>query len=370
MKYILTILLFLNPLRMKRIKTKVAKTQNELVHKEIVNIENEFNQEQTEMHENSFVFKNTEILKENEKGSPIRQITELTTFEEKFEAHLKKYNHTSLGINVGGIPFDIVPIKLDEFKRIDITFNTDTCSIVRGYHYVSFQPVTLKIYGKILWYKYHTNIKHEINFQLSINHTRIQKLYCAFIDNRKIVLVYEDTHYCDLRNYQYNMIKKFQSPIPLIIIKKFARDLLKGVDCLHKHGIVHRNIHPDNIYIDISMKIRIGDFTHCANMDDTFEMSQARGTYPFMAPEVSRCQYQDLYDSRLYNEKCDIWSIGMIIYECLIGYIPYMPLIYPTHLIGDSKEFLQRMLVYDPDKRASAEELLNHSWLRSIDITS
>lgn len=102
--------------------------------------------------------------------------------------------------------------------------------------------------------------------------------------------------------------------VKLKVIKKWALQILEGLDFLHKNHIIHRDIKSDNIFIRSDTgNIFIGDFGMAKKSpgDKTHSMI---GTPEFMAPEI----YEEDY-----NHKVDIYSFGMCLLELLTGEIPY-----------------------------------------------
>jgi len=144
--------------------------------------------------------------------------------------------------------------------------------------------------------------------------------------------------------------------------------ILNGVNYLHKKGIVHRNLKSKNILLNNQRLVKISDFEECCFVGDNNEMIIGQAGTPFYtAPEI--------WEDEPYNYKCDIWSIGCIIYELASLTLPFKgdtinslyenimskkikPI--PDFYSEDLKKIINYMLIYDPSKRPSIDLLLNY----------
>ena len=157
------------------------------------------------------------------------------------------------------------------------------------------------------------------------------------------------------------------------LTEKEARNLfsqlLDAVDYCHKKGILHNDIKLENILLQDS-KIKLADFE--------FSGKPYCGSIPYAAPEVFQRK-------PLYNFKSDIWSLGIVLYAMVAGFLPFdadgddrmiskmlvKKLVWPEHFskgnfVFDSfglVDLVDRMLVLDPKKRISVEEIRSHQWM-------
>ncbi|XP_048468976.1 ribosomal protein S6 kinase 2 alpha-like isoform X3 [Rhincodon typus] len=161
--------------------------------------------------------------------------------------------------------------------------------------------------------------------------------------------------------------------------------ITKTVEYLHSQGVVHRDLKPSNIlYVDESSNpesIRICDFGFAKQLraDNGLLMTPCY-TANFVAPEVLKRQG--------YDEGCDIWSLGVLLYTMLAGYTPFAngPDDTPSEILARigsghynlqggnwdkassaAKDLVSKMLHVDPHRRLTAKQVLKHQWIVNRD---
>lgn len=170
-----------------------------------------------------------------------------------------------------------------------------------------------------------------------------------------------------------SLLGKFGS-FPESVIRMYTKQLLLGLEYLHKNGIMHRDIKGANILVDNKGCIKLADFGASKKVVELATMTGAKsmkGTPHWMAPEVIL--------QTGHNFSADIWSVGCTIIEMATGKPPWCqyqevqalfhigttkshPPI-PEHLSADAKDFLIKCLQKEPCLRASASELLQHPFV-------
>ncbi|KAL4372258.1 serine/threonine-protein kinase STY17-like [Arachis ipaensis] len=140
-----------------------------------------------------------------------------------------------------------------------------------------------------------------------------------------------------------------------------ALEISQAMQYLHHHNpkIIHRDLKPSNIFLDDALHVRVADFGHARFLgDQEMALTGETGTYVYMAPEVIRCEP--------YNEKCDVYSFGIILNELLTGKHPYIETEYgPTKIAMEVVEGkLRPMLPCDDDANLMEEliDLINLCW--------
>ncbi len=92
-------------------------------------------------------------------------------------------------------------------------------------------------------------------------------------------------------------------------VKKFALDISNALDICSKNGVIHRDVKPDNIFVDKFGSFKLGDFGVARRLEGSMSMMSKKGTYSYMAPEVFR--------GEKYDHRADIYSLGMVMYKLL-----------------------------------------------------
>ena len=160
-------------------------------------------------------------------------------------------------------------------------------------------------------------LKTEINLLKATDHPNIIKLYEVFEDKKYLYFIMEECSGGELFQ-QLAINAKKNKMYTEKDAAKLMKQILEAVNYLHYHGVCHRDIKPENILLsstDESYQLKLIDFglSKVLNtMDDI--MNGEVGTLYYMAPEVIMGNY---------NEKCDVWSSGVILYIMLSGNPPF-----------------------------------------------
>lgn len=164
------------------------------------------------------------------------------------------------------------------------------------------------------------------------------------------------------------------------MVQHFAQQLVQGLQVLHSENIVHCDLKPANILLSIppvgscrNVKLKIADFGFSRRLANNEKYTSGLNGSPlYMAPEV--------LGLKPYGKQADLYSLGVIIYECLFGSAPYktMDLVMLTKQILSEDEIkipkkidisdncyglINRLLVKDQEKRMNFDELYRHPFI-------
>ena len=213
----------------------------------------------------------------------------------------------------------------------------------------------------------------EVEILARLNHPNIIRIYEMFEDDKAYYVVSELCTGGEL----FDFITQ-QGHLSEVLAAEIMRQLLSAVTYCHEHHIVHRDLKPENLLLDSppvegqSLTIKLIDFgTSCLYSGDN-SLRQRLGTAYYIAPEVLEMDY---------NEKCDVWSCGVILFILLSGFPPFagstdeeilrkvkvgkFSFAHESwrNISNEAKSLIRRMLVMNPQQRLTAAECLSDPWV-------
>ena len=150
----------------------------------------------------------------------------------------------------------------------------------------------------------------------------------------------------------------------------FYYQLIQGLEYIHSLGIVNNNLNIDNLILKKNNIIKLGDFSLCNYKGQKLLLPFDLCRSPFyVSPEIAE-------NKNIYGVKYDIWSTGIILFYLLCGYPPFMDknkdilfqkiieckVEYPNFISDEAKDLMSRILVANPDKRITIEEIKKHNY--------
>lgn len=213
------------------------------------------------------------------------------------------------------------------------------------------------------------NLLTEIELLKTLKHDHIVQLKDFTWDENYIYLIMEYCSGGDLSSFL-----RSRRTLPEYIVRRFLQQLASALHYMRSKHVSHMDLKPSNILLSCTdnPQLKIGDFGFAHYLIGETDALFLRGSLLYMAPEIIIL--------RQYNEKADLWSIGVILYECLFSRAPFAsktmkelenkikdssPIEIPCGVnISDiCRNLLHRLLQREPDLRMNYDEFLTHSFL-------
>jgi serine/threonine protein kinase len=179
-----------------------------------------------------------------------------------------------------------------------------------------------------------------------------------------------------------SMIEKWGT-LSEIQIAFIAKQILSAIAYLHSQNILHLDIKSDNVLVSEDLEMKLTDFGVSVHTENGI-FDEVRGTSYWMAPEVICCETRGTN----YTSKADIWSFGILMYELMHNGEPPLFSLEPMQALqcimngpapliphgykwsSELNDFMYRILVKDPKQRCSAQQLLEHNFLKNCNRKS
>lgn len=211
----------------------------------------------------------------------------------------------------------------------------------------------------------------EVEIYLTLDHPNIARLHNVYESEADICLL---TECCDGGELYFRLQKK--GVYTDTDAAEAARQMLRAVGYLHSHHVVHRDLKLENFLYENeadTSPLKLIDFGFAKVWDPSTFMMASCGSIAYVSPDVLTGQG--------YTDKCDLWSLGIIVWMLLAGYPPFhgdersmMTKIKAGQADWSHKsrwkpvsetavDFVKQLLTKDPNQRPSAHAALKHAWL-------
>ena len=207
----------------------------------------------------------------------------------------------------------------------------------------------------------------EIKIHKSLHHPNIVAFEHYFEDSENVYLLIE---IC--LNQTLKELLKRRKKLTELEVQCYSAQIIKALKYLHNHRVIHRDLKLGNLFISDKMEIKVGDFGLATKLEFDGERKRTVcGTPNYIAPEI-------LEGKTGHSYEVDIWSLGVIMYTLIIGKPPFetnnVKETYKRIKMGNysfpenavisepAKDLIQSILVLDPHKRPTLDEILSHDF--------
>ena len=256
------------------------------------------------------------------------------------------------------------------YQLIDLIGIGSTCKVYKGISKKTNKIYAIKVCNELE--KYYDSIINELNILRLVKNksNNIEKFYGVYFskDENTIWIILEYFEYGNIMSY----LTKINYPINEELISTIIQNVLFGLLYLHSINIIHRDIKCQNLLLSDEGRVKISDFGISINKN-VLNCNNRVGTPYWMSPEVINRQR--------YNEKTDIWSLGIICYELVEGEPPYSEfkpnvvmkkiienpikgLKNPEKYSNEFNDFVSLCLNVDYNKRPNIPQLLEHKFIK------
>lgn len=198
--------------------------------------------------------------------------------------------------------------------------------------------------------KVEKQVRREIEIQSNLAHPNVLRLFGHFHDSKRIFLILEFAGKGEL----YKHLRKEQR-FPEWKAAQYIAQMTAALKYLHKKHVIHRDIKPENILVGIHGEIKISDFGWSVHAPNNRRNTMC-GTLDYLPPEMLRGK-----EEGWYNEKVDLWSLGVLTYEFLVGEAPFEDtpvmtqkriargeMTIPPFVSAEAKDLIKRVCLYFP----------------------
>eukprot|EP01127_Copromyxa_protea_P023015 TRINITY_DN8506_c0_g1_i1.p1 TRINITY_DN8506_c0_g1~~TRINITY_DN8506_c0_g1_i1.p1 ORF type:complete len:333 (+),score=53.07 TRINITY_DN8506_c0_g1_i1:40-1038(+) len=212
-------------------------------------------------------------------------------------------------------------------------------------------------------------LRREVEIQSHLRHPNILRLFGYFYDDDRVYLILEFAAKGEL----YKELTK-ETRFSEQKAADYIYDVTQALIYLHKKNVIHRDIKPENLLLSLNGQVKIADFGWSVHVSSARNRRQTLcGTLDYLPPEMVGERVQP------YDFSVDIWSLGVLMYEFLIGKPPFeaetqaetyskicdVDLSFPASvpLSREAKDLIVKLLQKDPERRITLEKVLTHPWL-------
>lgn len=210
-------------------------------------------------------------------------------------------------------------------------------------------------------------LRREIEIQSHLRHPNILRLFGYFYDECRVYLILE---YAPKGELYKNLKEQPEGRFEEGISAKYINQMANALAYCHSKKVIHRDIKPENLLLDAKGNIKIADFGWSVHAPNSRRGTMC-GTLDYLSPEM--------IEGALHDDKVDLWSLGVLTYEFLVGKPPFeaesnnetykritkVDVKFPTHVSTEAKDMISRLLRKVPSQRLSLAEVMDHPWIKN-----
>ncbi|KAJ3047661.1 MAP/microtubule affinity-regulating kinase 3 [Rhizophlyctis rosea] len=204
----------------------------------------------------------------------------------------------------------------------------------------------------------------EVRIMKLLSHPHIVRLYEVIDTPKELYLVMEYASGGEIFDYlvAHGRMKEKEA-------RRCFRQILEAIEYCHNLRVIHRDLKAENLLLDSELNVKIADFGFSNQFSPGQRLNTWCGSPPYAAPE--------LFQGKEYSgPEVDIWSLGVVLYVLVCGALPFdgstLPKLrmrvlsgkfkVPFYMSTDCERLIKRMLVLDPSKRITVEEIKRDKW--------
>ncbi|CAH8574621.1 unnamed protein product [Schistosoma margrebowiei] len=214
------------------------------------------------------------------------------------------------------------------------------------------------------------NLVSEISILKALEHPHIVRMLDFTWDASFVYIIMEFCGGGDLSRFL-----RLKKRLDELLVQRFLQQLALALQYLKSKNIVHMDLKPQNILLTSinNPSLKLADFGFAQCIKETAKKNEVRGTLLYMAPEI--------FCDGFYHPSCDLWSIGIILYECLFGTTPYgqitieqlkeklvamdeqIKLPSPNEISKPCAALIHGLLRRNPSERLNHEQFFSHPFI-------
>ncbi|XP_053309047.1 aurora kinase A [Spea bombifrons] len=206
-------------------------------------------------------------------------------------------------------------------------------------------------------------LRREVEIQSHLRHPNILRLYGYFHDATRVYLILDYAPRGEIYR-ELQRCSKFDDQKTATYITELADALLY----CHSKKVIHRDIKPENLLLGSNGELKIADFGWSVHAPSSRRTTLC-GTLDYLPPEM--------IEGRMHDEKVDLWSLGVLCYEFLVGKPPFetethqetyrriskVEYQFPPFVSEGARDLISKLLKHNPNHRLPLKDVLEHPWI-------